>query len=254
VVAGTSNAVLMVESEAKLLSEEVMLGAVVFGHQQMQSAIRVIAELAAEAAKPSWDWQPPARNEPLIAALNGEVGNKLEEAFQVRDKLQRRDAISAIKADVLAALKDQAEQHGWASGELAKEFAELEYHTMRDSVLKTKVRIDGRKLDDVRPITVRVGVLPRTHGSALFTRGETQALVIATLGTTRDAQPSRWVKPVASARRSVAKSATAVLPSAACRRSSRASKNSRMYCAWSPRSPSRTVLRRWHRSVVPRWP
>jgi polyribonucleotide nucleotidyltransferase len=188
VVAGTSNAVLMVESEAKLLSEEVMLGAVVFGHQQMQSAIRVIAELAAEAAKPSWDWQPPARNEPLIAALKGEVGNKLEEAFQVRDKLQRRDAISAIKADVLAALKDQAEQHGWASGELAKEFAELEYHTMRDSVLKTKVRIDGRKLDDVRPITVRVGVLPRTHGSALFTRGETQALVIATLGTTRDAQ------------------------------------------------------------------
>ena len=188
VVAGTSNAVLMVESEAKLLSEEIMLGAVVFGHQQLQSAIRAIAELAAEAAKPSWDWQPPARNESLIAALKGEVGNKLDEAFQVRDKLQRRDAIAAIKSDVLASLKDQAEQHGWASAELAKEFAELEYHTMRDSVLKTKVRIDGRKLDDVRPITVRVGVLPRTHGSALFTRGETQALVIATLGTTRDAQ------------------------------------------------------------------
>jgi polyribonucleotide nucleotidyltransferase len=188
VVAGTSNAVLMVESEAKLLSEEIMLGAVVFGHQQLQSAIRAIAELAAEAAKPSWDWQPPARNESLIAALKGEVGNKLDEAFQVRDKLQRRDAIAAIKSDVLASLKDQAEQHGWTSAELAKEFAELEYHTMRDSVLKTKVRIDGRKLDDVRPITVRVGVLPRTHGSALFTRGETQALVIATLGTTRDAQ------------------------------------------------------------------
>jgi polyribonucleotide nucleotidyltransferase len=188
VVAGTSNAVLMVESEAKLLSEEIMLGAVVFGHQQLQSAIRAIAELAAEAAKPSWDWQPPARNESLIAALKGEVGNKLEEAFQVRDKLQRRDAIASIKSDVLASLKDQAEQHSWASADLAKEFAELEYRTMRDSVLKTKVRIDGRKLDDVRPITVRVGVLPRTHGSALFTRGETQALVIATLGTTRDAQ------------------------------------------------------------------
>jgi polyribonucleotide nucleotidyltransferase len=188
VVAGTSNAVLMVESEAKLLSEEVMLGAVVFGHQQMQVAIRAIAELANEAAKPSWDWQPPARNESLIAALKGEVGNKLEEAFQVRDKLQRRDAIAAIKSDVLESLKGQAEQHGWASGDLAKEFAELEYHTMRDSVLKTKIRIDGRKLDDVRPITVRVGVLPRTHGSALFTRGETQALVVATLGTTRDAQ------------------------------------------------------------------
>ncbi|WP_445143829.1 polyribonucleotide nucleotidyltransferase [Dyella sp. Tek66A03] len=188
VVAGTSNAVLMVESEAKLLSEDVMLGAVVFGHQQMQTAIRAIAELATEAAKPSWDWQPPARDEALIAALKGAVGSKLEEAFQVRDKLQRRDAISAIKSDVLASLKGEAEQKAWAVADLAKEFAELEYHTMRDSVLKTKVRIDGRNLDDVRPISVRVGVLPRTHGSALFTRGETQALVVTTLGTTRDAQ------------------------------------------------------------------
>jgi len=188
VVAGTSGAVLMVESEAKLLSEEVMLGAVMFGHQQMQVAIRAIAELASEAAKPSWDWQPPAQNASLIAAVKGAVGSKLEEAFQVRDKLQRRDAINAIKADALGSLKSQAEESAWHSAELSKEFAELEYHTMRDSVLKTKVRIDGRQLDDVRPITCRVGVLPRTHGSALFTRGETQALVIATLGTTRDAQ------------------------------------------------------------------
>ncbi|TAL86221.1 MAG: polyribonucleotide nucleotidyltransferase [Rhodanobacter sp.] len=188
VVAGTAGAVLMVESEAKLLSEDVMLGAVMFGHQQMQAAIRAIAELASEAAKPSWDWQAPVRNESLAAALKGAVGNKLDEAFQVRDKLQRRDAISAIKADVMAELKDQAESNGWASGELSKEFGELEYHTMRDSVLKTKVRIDGRQLDDVRAITARVGVLPRTHGSALFTRGETQALVVITLGTTRDAQ------------------------------------------------------------------
>ena len=188
VVAGTAGAVLMVESEAKLLSEDVMLGAVMFGHQQMQIAIRAIAELAAEAAKPSWDWQPPARNESLVAAIKGAVGNKLEEAFQVRDKLQRRDAISAIKADVLGELKAQAEANAWHSAELSKEFGELEYHTMRDSVLKTKVRIDGRQLDDVRAISVRVGVLPRTHGSALFTRGETQALVVVTLGTTRDAQ------------------------------------------------------------------
>ena len=188
VVAGTSGAVLMVEAEAKLLSEDVMLGAVMFGHQQMQVAINAIAELAAEAAKPSWNWQAPARNESLIAALKGAVGDKLEQAFQVRDKLQRRDAISAIKADVMESLKAQAEQHGWASAELGKEFAELEYRTMRDSVLKTKVRIDGRNLDDVRPISVRVGVLPRTHGSALFTRGETQALVVTTLGTARDAQ------------------------------------------------------------------
>ena len=188
VVAGTSNAVLMVESEAKLLPEDVLLGAVVFGHQQMQVAIRTIAEMAAEAARPSWNWQPPARNDALAAALKAALGGKLEEAFKVRDKLQRRDAISAIKADVLAALKPEADAKGWAAADLAKEFAELEYRTLRDSVLKTKVRIDGRQLDDIRAISVRVGVLPRTHGSALFTRGETQALVIATLGTARDSQ------------------------------------------------------------------
>jgi len=187
VVAGTAGAVLMVESEAKLLSEEVMLGAVMFGHKQMQVAINAIAELAAEAGRVS-TWEAPAHNAALINALKGEVGNKLEEAFHVRDKLQRRDAIAAIKADVMESLKAQAEANGWSSADLAKEFGELEYHTMRDSVLKTKVRIDGRKLDDIRPISVRVGVLPRTHGSALFTRGETQALVVATLGTTRDAQ------------------------------------------------------------------
>lgn len=188
VVAGTANAVLMVESEAKLLSEDVMLGAVMFGHQQMQVAIRTIAELATEAAKPSWDWQAPARDQSLVAALKGAVGNKLDQAFQVRDKLQRRDAISAIKADVMAELKPQADENGWASAALAKEFGELEYRTMREGVLKSKVRIDGRQLDDVRAIHCRVGVLPRTHGSALFTRGETQALVVITLGTTRDAQ------------------------------------------------------------------
>lgn len=188
VVAGTAGAVLMVESEAKLLSEDVMLGAVMFGHQQMQTAIRAIAELATEAGKPSWDWKAPARNESLVAAVKGAVGDQMAAAFQVRDKLERRDAISAIKSDVLVGLKAQAEENGWSNAGMAKEFEELEYHTMRDSVLKTKVRIDGRQLDDVRAITARVGVLPRTHGSALFTRGETQALVVITLGTTRDAQ------------------------------------------------------------------
>ncbi len=188
VVAGTSNAVLMVESEAKLLSEDVMLGAVVFGHQQMQAAIRAIAELAAQAARPSWNWQPPARNEALAAALKAAVGERLVQAFAVRDKLQRRDAISAIKSDVMAALKPEAEARGWAAADMAKEFSELEYRTLRDSVLSSKIRIDGRGLEDIRPISVRVGVLPRTHGSALFTRGETQALVVTTLGTTRDSQ------------------------------------------------------------------
>ena len=188
VVAGTAGAVLMVESEAKLLSEEVMLGAVMFGHQQLQAVVRAIAELATEAAKPSWDWQPPARDSAMVDALKGAIGGRLSEAFQVRDKLKRRDAIASIKADVLESLKATAEQKGWSSGDLGKEFAELEYRTLRDSVLTTKVRIDGRQLDDVRPISVRVGVLPRTHGSALFTRGETQAIVVCTLGTTRDAQ------------------------------------------------------------------
>ena len=188
VVAGTANAVLMVESEAKLLSEDVMLGAVTFGHKAMQIAINTINELTVEAGTKPSTWAAPAKNDALIGALKGAVGDKLAQAFQIRDKLQRRDAISAIKADVAEALKGQAEANGWGAGDLAKEFGELEYRTLRDSVLDTKVRIDGRALDGIRPITVRVGVLPRTHGSALFTRGETQALVVATLGTTRDAQ------------------------------------------------------------------
>jgi polyribonucleotide nucleotidyltransferase len=188
VVAGTANAVLMVESEAKLLSEEVMLGAVTFGHREMQKAINAIGELALEAGKPSWNWQAPARNDELVEALKGAVGDNLAQAFQIRDKLQRRDAIAALRKDTLESLAATAEAKGWTAADLAKEFADLEYTTMRQGVLKTKQRIDGRNLDDVRPITVRVGVLPRTHGSALFTRGETQALVTVTLGTARDSQ------------------------------------------------------------------
>jgi polyribonucleotide nucleotidyltransferase len=188
VVAGTANAVLMVESEARLLSEEVMLGAVTFGHKSLQIVINAINELTVEAGTKPSAWAAPAKNDALIGALKSAVGNKLAEAFKVRDKLQRRDAIAAIKADTLESLKGQAEAQKWAAGDLAKEFGEIEYRTMRDSVLDTKVRIDGRALDGIRPITVRVGVLPRTHGSALFTRGETQALVTVTLGTARDAQ------------------------------------------------------------------
>jgi polyribonucleotide nucleotidyltransferase len=188
VVAGTANAVLMVESEAKLLSEDVMLGAVTFGHKEMQAAIRAIAELATEVGKPSWNWQAPERDAQLVAAVRGEVGDKLAQAFQIKDKLQRRDAVAALKADVKEALKAQAEEKGWPAADIAAEFEDLEYRTVRDSVLKTRQRIDGRGLEDIRPINVRVGVLPRTHGSALFTRGETQALVTVTLGTGRDAQ------------------------------------------------------------------
>ncbi|MDE2054490.1 MAG: polyribonucleotide nucleotidyltransferase [Xanthomonadaceae bacterium] len=188
VVAGTGNAVLMVESEAKLLSEDVMLGAVTFGHKEMQAAIRAIAELATEVGKPSWNWQAPERDAQLVAAVRGEVGDKLAAAFQIKDKLQRRDAVAALKSDVKEALKARAEEKGWPAADIAGEFEDLEYRTVRDSVLKTKQRIDGRGLEDIRPINVRVGVLPRTHGSALFTRGETQALVTVTLGTGRDSQ------------------------------------------------------------------
>ncbi len=188
VVAGTSNAVLMVESEAKLLSEDVMLRAVMFGHRELQIVINTINELTVEVGTKPSAWIAPAKNTGMIGALKESVAGRLEEAFKVRDKLQRRDAIHLAKQDVMQSLAGRAEADGWHAAELSKEFGELEYRTLRDSVLSSKVRIDGRKLDDVRPITVRVGVLPRTHGSALFTRGETQALVTVTLGTARDAQ------------------------------------------------------------------
>jgi polyribonucleotide nucleotidyltransferase len=188
VVAGTANAVLMVESEAQLLSEDVMLGAVMYGHQQMQAVINAINELAAEVGVQRWDWQAPARNTAMVDAIKAATGSRLAEAFQIRDKLARRDAIAKLKAEVLEQLKEQAEANGWLPGELSGEFGELEYQTMRSSVLDTGLRIDGRDLKTVRPINVRVGVLPRTHGSALFTRGETQALVVTTLGTGRDGQ------------------------------------------------------------------
>ncbi|MEO7199647.1 MAG: polyribonucleotide nucleotidyltransferase [Dokdonella sp.] len=187
-VAGTSSAVLMVESEAKLLSEDVMLGAVMFGHQSMQTAINAINEMVAEVGVKSWDWKAPAKTEGLADAVKAAVGSQLEVAYAVVDKIERRDAIRALKQRVIESLKPQAEANGWSTGELGKEFGELEYTTLRASVLATRVRIDGRDLTTVRPITIRTGVLPRTHGSALFTRGETQALVTVTLGTGRDAQ------------------------------------------------------------------
>ena len=188
VVAGTANAVLMVESEAKELSEDVMLGAVMFGHQQLQVVINAINELVAEVGVKHWSWTAPEKALAPIDALKAAIGNKLEAAFQVRDKLERKEAISAVKKEVIASLAPQIEANGWNAADLSKEFGEFEYSTMRDSVLKTRTRIDGRDLSTVRPITVRTGVLPRTHGSALFTRGETQAIVVTTLGTARDGQ------------------------------------------------------------------
>jgi len=188
VVAGTKSAVLMVESEAALLSEEVMLGAVMFGHQQLQAVINSINELVAEVGVKAWDWNAPVANEALVAAVAAAVGDRLTTAYAVRDKIERRDAISKLKKEVVESLKPQAEANAWPVAELGKEFSELEYSSMRAAVLKTRTRIDGRDLVTVRPITVSTGILPRTHGSALFTRGETQAIVTTTLGTARDGQ------------------------------------------------------------------
>jgi len=154
----------------------------------MQKVINAINELTVEAGTKPSTWEAPAKNDALISALKEAIGPRLGEAFQVRDKLQRRDAISAIKKDVFETLAGRVAAEGWNPAELSKEFGELEYRTMRDSVLDTKVRIDGRALDTVRPIAVKTGVLPRTHGSSLFTRGETQAIVTITLGTARDGQ------------------------------------------------------------------
>ena len=188
VVAGTANAVLMVESEAAMLSEEVMLGAVMFGHQHLQAVINSINELVADVGVTHWDWKAPAQNDAMIAAVDAAVGDRLSTAYAVRDKLERRDAISRLKGEIVEALKPQVEANGWNLADIGKEFGELEYNTMRAAVLKTRIRLDGRDLVTVRQISVRTGVLPRTHGSALFTRGETQALVTTTLGTARDGQ------------------------------------------------------------------
>ena len=188
VVAGTSNAVLMVESEAKMLSEEVMLGAVMFGHREMQKVINAINELTVEAGTKPSTWVAPAKNDALIAAIKELAAAPLAQAYQIRNKAERREAISAIRKDTWEQLTGRAEAQGWQQGEFNKEFGDLEYSTMRNSVLDTKTRIDGRDLTTVRPISSKVGVLPRTHGSALFTRGETQAIVVVTLGTARDGQ------------------------------------------------------------------
>lgn len=154
----------------------------------MQKVIQVIDSLTAEAGTQPSDWVLPAKNDALVIALKEVIGGRLSDAFHIRDKLQRRDAIAAVKDDVIQQLAGRLEVEGWNLAELLKEFGELEYRTMRDALLDTKVRIDGRSLEAVRPITVKVGVLPRVHGSGLFTRGETQAIVVTTLGTARDGQ------------------------------------------------------------------
>jgi polyribonucleotide nucleotidyltransferase len=187
VVAGTQGAVMMVESEAKGLSEEVMLGAVVFGHKGMQVAISAIGELVAQAGKPRWPWTAPAENPELSAALTTQAETALTKAFAITEKLQRRDRVAEVKAAAIAALAG-GESPKFTADQVDDQFFKLESNIVRQRILNGEPRIDGRDTSTVRPITVKAGVLPRTHGSALFTRGETQALVAVTLGTGRDAQ------------------------------------------------------------------
>ena len=187
VVAGTEHAVLMVESQANGLAEDVMLGAVVFGHEQMQVAIRAIRELASETGKPRWNWQPTPDEPDLVSAVALHAQAALAQAYSITEKQQRHARINEIKAQTVATLTG-GEAPKWNADQVETVLFKLESNIVRQRVLNGEPRIDGRDAKTVRPITVKVGVTPRTHGSALFTRGETQALVLTTLGTTRDAQ------------------------------------------------------------------
>jgi len=186
-VAGTDKAVLMVESEADELPENVMLGAVMFGHQELQVAIQAIKELQAEAGKPAWDWTAPEKNTSLYDAVKEKMHGAIVEAYQIADKAERYDKISELSAEAVEALA--GEEEGQPAAEEVKEiFHDIEKEVVRTRIVSGEPRIDGREPDMVRALDIRTGVLPRTHGSAIFTRGETQALVVATLGTERDAQ------------------------------------------------------------------
>jgi len=189
VVAGTDKAVLMVESEAQLLSEEVMLGAVVFGHNELQIAINAIRELLAEVGSTPFVWKAPVEIGALETAVREVAEGALNSAYDIRQKPERRTAVSAAKGATIAALGgDKATEGGWTDSQVARSFENLEYALVRHRVIDGRPRIDGRDTTTIRPISVRAGLLPRTHGSALFTRGETQAIVTVTLGTSRDAQ------------------------------------------------------------------
>jgi polyribonucleotide nucleotidyltransferase len=188
VVAGTEHAVLMVESEAKMLSEEVMLGAVMFGHEQFQSVITAINEFKQEVGVKSWDWSAPEADEALAEKLAASSTDALTTAYQIADKLDRQEAVRNAKNAAVEALAAAEGEEGWSEHEVLGAFSKLEKKIVRGRIIAGEKRIDGRTTSDVRQITVRTGVLPRTHGSALFTRGETQALVVTTLGTARDAQ------------------------------------------------------------------
>src|SRR5690606_34787784 len=191
VVAGTEGAVLMVESEAHELSEEVMLGAVVYGHEQMQVVINAINELVEVAGKPEWDWQPPAKDDSLLARVTELAEGPMREAYASRNKQERTGKIREVEAATVAKLVEEAQSAGAPEPDrtaIGDMLFDLQSRIVRDQILSGQPRIDGRDTRTVRPISSRTGVLPRAHGSALFTRGETQAVVVATLGTSRDEQ------------------------------------------------------------------
>ncbi len=187
VVAGTKDAVLMVESEASGLSEEVMLGAVIFGHEQMQVAIDAITELAADVGKPAWNWTGPEVDEDLVAAVVDSATDGLSNAYQITDKQERQEAVGEAKSAAVEVLTG-GDDAKWSADEVKGELYKLEKSIVRQRIIKGEPRIDGRDKSTVRSIDVEIGTLPRAHGSAIFTRGETQAIVVATLGTGRDAQ------------------------------------------------------------------
>ena len=186
VVAGTSEAVLMVESEAKQLPESVMLGAVLYGHAQMQTAIEAINQLTAEAGKPKWDWRPAESANDLVTALNAFEG-AVTDVYGIADKQLRRDALAEVRARAVESLS-AGQNPRFDAGKVKTAFGDLESRVVRQRILDGKPRIDGRDRKTVRPLSIGVGMLPRTHGSALFTRGETQVLAVTTLGTGKDAQ------------------------------------------------------------------
>jgi len=187
VVAGTENAVLMVESEAECLSEEIMLGSVVFGHEQMQTAIQAIKEFSAEVNNAAWEWQAPESNDALNESVNGKCAADIAQAYTIANKMERQDRLADIRATAVAALVSDAEDSADESS-VRSAISKLEKSTVRNRIIAGEPRIDGRDTKTVRPIQIRVSVSPRAHGSALFTRGETQAIAVTTLGTGRDAQ------------------------------------------------------------------
>ena len=272
VVAGTADAVLMVESEAKELNEDIMLGAVMFGHRHFQPVIKAIIELAEKAAKEPREVKVIDESA-IEKEMLGLIEQELRAAYAIPVKQDRYAAVGKCKEKVMAHYFPEGQESQYNKLRIAGVFKELESKIVRWNILDTGKRIDGRDSKTVRNIIAEVGVLPRAHGSALFTRGETQAMVVTTLGTGEDEQyidslsgttrnsscctttslPTRSVRPDASAAPSGVKSATANWPGArsipCCRRTT----NSPTRCAWSPRSPNPTDRRRWRRSAAPRW-